>query len=74
MVRAHDDAAQPCFQSGLMATLGIAAKELPCGPKSIIPIDHHYKRDICKTLDRTPRIANKVTYGSFYYGYDLWRF
>lgn len=72
MIRAPDDADQPGFQSGLVATLGIAAKELPCGPKSIFAIDHSYKRDICKTVDRTSRIANKVIYDSFYYEFLIY--
>lgn len=40
---------------------------LPCGPKTIFSIDHHYKRDVRKTVDGTPGAANKVNYNDFYY-------
>lgn len=26
-------------------------KKKPCGPRSIFPIDQHYKRDVCKTVN-----------------------
>ena len=43
------------------------SEKSPCSQKSIFPIDHHCKRDVCKTVDRTPRTANNVNYDSFYY-------
>ena len=49
------------------SALQYCSEKSPCGPKSIFPIDHHCKRDVCKTVDRTPRTANNVNYDSFYY-------
>lgn len=62
-----------CRHSGLLAFLPsghsqyCSKKKTPWGPKSIFSIDRHYKRDVCKTNDRTPRTAKKVNYDSFYY-------
>ena len=39
-------------------------KPFPCGPESIVPLDAHYKKNVCKTVGRTPT-ANKVNYDSF---------
>ncbi len=38
----------------------------PCSPQSIFPIEHHCKRDVCKTVDRTPPAVNMVSYYSLY--------
>ncbi len=42
------------------------SEKSPCGPKSIFPIDHHCKRDVCKTVDRTPPAVNMVSYYSWH--------
>ena len=57
-------ALQPIFPSGHS---WYCSDKSPCSPKSVFPIDHHYKRDVCKTVDRTPPTANNVNYDSFYY-------
>ncbi len=46
--------------------LAVLQRKIPCGPKSIFPIDHHCKRDACKTVDRTPPTINMVNYYSLY--------
>lgn len=56
LIQAAEGAANPRFQSDLVATRGIAAKS---------PIHHYYKRIIFKTADRTPRTAKKVDYDHF---------
>lgn len=56
----------PCYQFFPVTTRRIAVKRIPCGPKSIFPIERHYKRGVCKNVDRTPQTANKVNYESFY--------
>lgn len=33
-----------------VVTHSIAAKKFPCGPKSIFPVEGHYERDVCKTV------------------------
>lgn len=42
------------------------SEKFPCGLKSIFLTDRHYKRDVCKTDDRTPRTADEVDYDSFW--------
>ena len=55
-------ASQPIFPNGHS---WYCSKKSPCSLKSIFFIDHHCKRDVCKTVDRTPRTANNVNYDSF---------
>lgn len=56
LIQAVEGAAKPRFQSDLVATRGIAAKS---------HTHHFYKRIIFKTVDMTPRTANKVDYDHF---------
>lgn len=46
--------------------LTVLQQKFPCGLKSIFPLDHDYKRDVCKTF-RTPWSAHKVNYNSLCY-------
>lgn len=39
------------------------------GPKSISPIEHHYKSDSYKTVNRTPLTTNKGSYYSLYWDF-----
>lgn len=48
------DIAPPLSLAASDHLCGMAAKKTTCGPKNIFSIDHHYKIDICKTVDRTP--------------------
>lgn len=50
----------PLSPGGLLQYCNKRAR-FPCGPNC------HYKREVCKTVDRTPRTANKVSYDSFYH-------
>lgn len=42
-------------------------RKIPSGPKGFFSIYLQYKRDVCKTLDRTSPTPNKVSYYSFYF-------
>ncbi len=46
--------------------LAVLQRKILCSPKSIFPIDLHCKRDVCKTVDRTPPDINMVSYYSLY--------
>ncbi len=37
------------------------SKENPNGHQGFFPTGHHYKRDVYKTVERTPLAANKVS-------------
>lgn len=51
---------QPCFQLTQWPQL-----KIPPRPKKHFPIGQHYISHICKTVDRTPQSANKITNDSF---------
>ena len=57
---------QTCFQFFQWPVSVPKKREIHKGPKIIFYIDHHCKRDVCKTADKTPQSANKVNYDSFY--------
>lgn len=62
----YNNAAQSCIQFCLVAILVLQDK-IPLCTKSISPINHHYKRDVFKTVHRSPLTANKVNYDSSYH-------
>ena len=51
---ADGSAAPPCFQSCPVAAHCILA--------NILPIEHHYERDVCKTVNRTTQTRSNMTW------------
>lgn len=49
-------------------------EESPSSPKRIFPIEHYRKREVFKTVDRTPRTANRIIYVFLLWILDPWRF
>ncbi len=43
---AYGATTQPCCQFVPVATHSIATKKIPCGPKSIFPLDHHQHQPV----------------------------
>lgn len=55
----HSESAQPCFSRFSQCLLLVQQLKFSCGPKSIYPIDHDYKRDLCKTVDKTFKLQKR---------------
>lgn len=60
----HLDAVLPVSHAA-SGQLWYCNKKIPCTPKNIFPIDHHYKTVVSKTFEMTPQTVNMVNYYSF---------
>ncbi len=55
------------YESLILRHLSACRSRIPSGPNSIFPVNHHYKKDVSETVDRTPQTVKKVNYYSLFY-------